>query len=170
MGTINDYLSQLQKLTQQNLDILQSINDSFYSKREHLKVTVGDAQYAIPSFISLENKINALKEDFENLIYAPKTGEATFTMDGNSRSIEVKGYNCTPNRLAIIPSDIPGFSVEQNDIFKDFLTPNPYIKIDLHTIPNDITSVNVRKVALKSDALIGIAAAKLSGTSIVGMD
>lgn len=170
MANISEYLSQLQTLTKSNLEILQAINNSFFTKKEHLMVNVGDSEYVIPSFISLENKINALQENFSNLVYAPKTGEATFVMDGNTRSIEVKGYQCTPNRLTINVDDITGFSVEQNDIFKDMLTPNPYIKFDLQSLPNDIVTVNVRKVAMKSDTLKDILNEKLSNQSIIGLE
>lgn len=153
MANIAEYLSQIQSLTQKNLEILQAINDSFFTKREHIAVSVGDTQYVVPSFIALENKINSLQENFSNLVLAPKTGEATFNFDGNSKTIEVKGYTCTPNHIDIDIANINGFSVEQNDIFKDFMTPNPYIKIDLQSLPNDITTVNVRKIAVKSDTL-----------------
>lgn len=165
MGNIAEYLSQIQTLTQKNLEILQALNDSFFTKREHLTVSVNGAKYVIPSFIALENKINSLQENFNNLVYAPKTGEATFQFDGNSRSIEVKGYTCTPNRLLLDVNSIAGFSVEQNDILKDFLTPNPYIKFDLQALPNDITKVVVRKVALKSDVLKSIAKTQLGSAS-----
>lgn len=170
MANISEYLSQLQTLTKRNLEILQAINSSFFTKKEHLMVNVGDSEYVIPSFISLENKINALQENFSNLVYAPKTGEATFVMDGNTRSIEVKGYQCTPNRLTINVNNITGFSVEQNDIFKDMLTPNPYIKFDLQSLPDDIATVNVRKVAMKSDTLKDILNEKLSSQSIIGLE
>ena len=159
MANMSDYLSQLQKLTKQNLEILQAINDSFFTKREHLTVTVGSANYAMPSFICLENKINALQEAFNNLVYAPKTGEATFNFDGNSKSIEVRGYTNTPNRLELNLPD--HFSVNQNDIFKDFMTPNPFLRFDLQSLPNDITTVNVRKVVFKSDELKSIIARKI---------
>lgn len=170
MANITDYLSQLQTLTQRNLEILQAINDSFFTKKEHLRVTIGDTDYAMPSFLSLENKINALQDNFDNLIYAPKTGEATFNVDGNSRKIELKGYNCTPNRVTIDTKLIKGFRVEQNDIFKDFLTPNPYVHIDLQSLPNDITKVNVRKVAMKSDTLRSIMNDMAKGAAIQPME
>ena len=35
MASINDYLVQLENLTQQNLKILQAINDSFFTKHNH---------------------------------------------------------------------------------------------------------------------------------------
>ena len=48
MANMSDYLSQLQKLTKQNLEILQAINDSFFTKREHLTVTVGSSISFMP--------------------------------------------------------------------------------------------------------------------------
>ena len=68
MSSVTEYLSQLQTLTKKNLEILNAINSAFFTKKNHLSVNVGDANYVIPSFISLENKINALEENFNNLI------------------------------------------------------------------------------------------------------
>ena len=151
MAGVTDCLIQLQKLTQQNLDILQAINDAFLSNKNHLSVKIGEDSYAIPSFISLENKINNLQENFENLINAPKTGEAYFNFDGNSRAIEVRGYTHTPHSITL--NNVDGFEVEHNDIFKDFLTPVPYVKFSVENIPNDIISVNVKKIIPKTNEL-----------------
>lgn len=143
--SVTECLSQIQDLTKKNLEILQGINDSFFTKQNHLTMNIGDDKYVIPSFISLENKINALEENFTNLINAPQQGEAYFNIDGNCRSIEVKSYTHTPNSL-VLNGDISTFSVTQNDIFKDFLTPIPKITFNLDKVPNDITSVNVKKI------------------------
>lgn len=152
MNSVSDYLIQLQKLTRQNFDILSAINESFFSKQTHLNVKVGDNNYAIPSFIYLENKINNLQANFDNLINAPATGEAFFNFDGNSRAIEMRSFTNTPNSIKLEP--ISTLSVQQNDIFKDFLTPIPYFRVNLSEIPDDIVSVNVKKVIPKNDALI----------------
>lgn len=144
MASITDQVIKLQELTQQNLDILQAINDSFFTKKNHLYASVGDNKYAIPSFISLENKINLLAANFENLISAPKTGEAFFNMDGNSRAIEVRSYNAAPAGITL--NNIDGFSVEQNNVFKDFVTPKPYVNFNVHEISDDITEVLVKKI------------------------
>lgn len=149
MASITEYLNRLQDLTSRNLEILQALNDSFFTKQNHLSVNVSGATYAIPSFISLENKINYLQENFNNLINAPMTGEAYFNMNGNSRSIEVRGYEHTPNSLVI--NTVNTFDVETTDIFKDFLYPNTYINFNLSNIPNDITQVNVKKISPLSD-------------------
>ena len=63
MSSVTEYLSQLQTLTKKNLEILQAINEAFFTKQNHLQVAVGDSNYVIPSFISLENKINILEEN-----------------------------------------------------------------------------------------------------------
>ena len=153
MPTISDYISQLQTLTQRNIDLLTALNESFFTKREHIQVQLGTTQYVIPSFISLENKINAIQENFENLVNAPKTGETVFHIDGNSKRIEVKGYTNTPSVVSIDPTSISNFEAENNDVFKDFMTPTPYLKVDLSGIPNDISMVDVKKIAFTSDEL-----------------
>lgn len=151
-NNITDYLIKLQKLTNQNLEILQALNDAFFSKQTHLNVNIGDSNYALPSFISLENKINNLQANFENLVNAPATGEAYFNFDGNSRAIEVRSFTHTPNSIKI--DNVSKFSISQNDIFKDFLTPVPYFKVDLKNIPNDITNINIKKIIPKNSELI----------------
>ena len=144
MASVTECLSQIQNLTRKNLEILQSINDSFFTKQNHLQVNVGDASYVIPSFISLENKLNMLEENFNNLINSPSTGEAYFHVNGNTKAIEVKKYNDSPN--SIILNEVDTFKYNKNDIFKDFLTPVPYINFKLMDLPNDIVSVNVKKI------------------------
>ena len=152
MATVSEYLVKLEKLTETNLDILKAINESFLTRKDHLSVSIGDSIYNIPSFLSLENKINYLQENLYNLIHAPESGEAYFTMDGNSRAIEVRGYTHTPNRF-ILPT-VETFGVKSNDIFKDFLTPMPYIHFEFKELPNDITTVNVKKVIPLNSSLL----------------
>lgn len=149
MASVTEYLERLQKLTQTNLDLLKALNDSFYTKNSHLVVNVDSNKFVIPSFIQLENKINSLQENFENLVHAPKTGEASFNFDGNSQTIELKGFSCTPQSLNLTSPST--FEVENNDIFKDFLTPNPYVRFNITSIPNDISTVSVKKVVAFSD-------------------
>ena len=144
MASITDHVIKLQELTQRNLEILQTLNDSFFTNQNHLSVMVGGNHYAIPSFISLENKINSLAANFENLVNAPETGEAFFDFNGNTRAIQVRSYTSTPNSLVLDP--VSNFHIDNNDIFKDFLTPNPYINLNVQTLPNDTTQVLVKKV------------------------
>ena len=151
MASITEYLENLQKLTQTNCEILKAINDSFFTKNNYLVANVDNNSYTIPSFISLENKINALTENFNNLVYAPKTGEATFNFDGASQTIELKGFNCTPEHLELTGPE--HFNVENNQIFKDFLSPSPYINFNIKEIPNDINKVVIKKIVAVSDVM-----------------
>ena len=160
MANVVDYLNSIQKLTNTNLQILKALNDSFYTKQNHLFAEVNDTTYVIPSFISLENKINALQENFENLVKSPETSEAYFNFDGNTRAIEVRKYSHVPDSVKL--NTINNFSVDSNDIFKDFLTPVPYVNFDLPTLPNDIVEVNVKKIIAKSNALKEIFKSKLA--------
>ena len=147
----SDYLAQLQTLTKKNLEILTAINDSFYTKNEHISASVDGKTYVVPSFLSLENKINALQDSFNNLVNVPSTGEAYFNFDGSSQSIEMRGFNCAPDKLSLTPPTTYG--TKSNDIFKDFLSPCPYVNFDLTSIPDDITTVNVKKVVPSSAEL-----------------
>ena len=55
MKSVTDCIVQLQQLTQQNLDILTAINDSFFTRQNHLSVISfeillgGTIAYALPS-------------------------------------------------------------------------------------------------------------------------
>lgn len=152
MATVTDYLIKIQDLTKQNLDILKTLNESFFTNKSHLNANISGANYSIPSFLSLENKVNALRDDFENLVNAPKTGEAHFTFDGSSRVIEVRGYTNTP--AAVKLPEIQNFDAKPNNIFKDFLNPIPYINFSLSNIPNDIVTVDIKKVIPKNKELL----------------
>lgn len=166
MASINEYVIQLQELTQQNLDILKAINDSFFTKQNHLSVNVGDQNFAMPSFLSLENKINVLSANLDNLIHAPETGEAFFNMDGNSRSIEVRPYNNTPNPLVLNPDDAKNFDAKIDNSLKDLLTPTPYIKFNVRSLPNDITRVLVKKIVPVHSNLVNFFYYQLNQTVI----
>lgn len=151
MASITEYLKKLQELTQTNLSLLEALNDSLFTNKTHLTVNLSGVPYNIPSFISLENKINLLSENFENLVNAPNSGEAYFHIDGNTRSITVNPYTSAPNSISL--NNVSTFETSNNDIFKDFVTPNTYININLNSLPNSITSVLVKKIIPLNDSL-----------------
>lgn len=160
--SLTEYLVEIQELTKKNFEILKALNDSFYTKSEHLRVNIDNTNYVIPSFISLENKLNTLEDNFENLVNAPKTGEAVFSFDGNTQSIEVKGFTNVPNKafegvnLDNLVKNMNSFSYKKNEVFKDFLTPTPFVKVDLSQIPDDIQHINVKKLVIKNEQLISL--------------
>ena len=162
MNNMTEYLSQLEELTNTNLELLRALNNSFYTKAEHLAVKVNNSDYTIPSFLYLENKINALEGDFYNLVNAPKTGEAAFNFNGNTQLIEMKGFTNTPVKafegvdMNTYAATIKQFGANANAVFKDFMTPTPYVKLDLSQLPDDILMVNVKKVTIKNDDLLGL--------------
>lgn len=157
--SLTEYLTSIQELTKKNLEILNALNDAFYTKSEHLSVNIDNKPYVIPSFISLENKINTLEDNFENLVNAPRTGEAVFNFNGNTQEIQVKGFSNVPNTAfeGLDMEQVAGiktFDAVKNSVFKDFLTPTPFIKIGLSTIPDDIQQVNVKKIAVLNPDLV----------------
>ncbi len=149
---LTEVLSGLQQVTDRNLEILKALNDSFYSKREHVVALIGGEKYVIPSYLYLESKIGDLENNFENLVNAPKTGTAAFVFDGNSQEIQLKSFANTPESISLEKPD--NFNIEENSIFKDFLSPNPYVRLDLSKIGTDITEVVVKKVAIRNEELL----------------
>lgn len=159
--SLTEYLTEIQELTKKNFEILKALNNSFYTKSEHLSVTIDNTNYVIPSFISLENKLNMLQDNVENLVNAPRTGEAVFNFNGNTQEIQVKGFTNVPctafeDQDMEMVASIKTFGAEKNNVFKDFLTPTPFVKINLEHLPDDIQQVNVKKIAVKNENLIAL--------------
>lgn len=159
-NSISECLAQMVNLTKKNLAILKAVNEAFYTKRDHLAVVVDDETFVIPSFISLESRIESLEYNLENIINAPLTGEAFTYFDGTTQRLELSGYHTAPAHVDIEP--VTKFGVETNNIFKDFMSPNPFVKIDMQSIPNNIKHAMVRKVSIHElatdlrDAIAGL--------------
>lgn len=156
--TASETLLKLIELTNQNLEILGMINESFFTKREHLTTVINDTRYTIPSYIALENKVNHLQAAFNNLVHAPMTGEAYMNFDGNSRVIQMRGFQQGPPTVNLDNQtqlyNFPQFFTEDSHLFKDMLSPKPYIKLDLSELDDDITKVVVKKIVPYNDELI----------------
>ena len=160
-NSITECLSQLVELTKKNLNILNTINDSFYTKKEHLTTNIDGVNYVIPSFLSLENKIDTLQANLDNILNAPLTGEAYTYLDGTTQKIELSGFQTSPNKIDL--NSVTSFNKKDNSIFKDFLSPVPYIRLNLQNIANNIKTVNVKKYVF-SESLGSELASRISST------
>lgn len=151
MASITEHIVKLQDLTQKNLEILQGINDAFFSNNSNTTVTVDDKSYIIPSFIALENKINLLTANFDNLVNLPKIGEAYINVGDGARNIIVNPYESAPERIqADIESE---FYHEESTLFRDMVTPKPYLKMNIAQLPKHISKVLVKKIIFHNDEL-----------------
>jgi len=158
INSISDALTRIADLTEKNLNILKTIEESFRTRRSHLGVDIDGTTYSIPSFISLETRIETMEHNLKNILNAPLTGEAFVYHDGTTQKLELSGYSTTPNHVdvKIERDNVVGnglFNVKQNSIFKDFMNPNLYIHIDIASIPNTIKHVNIRKIIIKDSAI-----------------
>lgn len=164
MSTINtnivDYFNKIEELTNTNLNILKAINESFVTNKNNVSVNINDVTYTIPSCFSIENKLNSLQNTVDGFLNIPSTGEVWYNINGNTRALELKQYSCAPNALNLT-GNINIFDVDNNNIFKELLTPMPVINFNLN-IPNDIFEVKVRKIIAKSDNAKSIFGAKLN--------
>lgn len=152
-SSITEALSEITALTKENLKILSSINDAFYTKKSHISTVIDGERIAIPSFLSIESKIDTLRQDFDNIVNAPVTGEALTHFDGTTQKIELSGYPVTPNKVDL--ESVNHFHVNDNKgIFKDFMSPSPYIRFDINSIPNNIKHVEIKKISINNNALL----------------
>lgn len=151
-NNITEVLHQIQETTKANLQLLKTINESFVTQREHVSTIINGEKYTLPSFIYLESKLNVLEENFKNLVNAPQTGEAAFVFDGNTQSIAMQRYTTTPKSLKL--NDVTEFKVKENALFKDLVTPNLYVRVNVEDIPNDISHVVLKKITFKNKQLI----------------
>ena len=150
-ANITEYLSNIQELTKQNLTILNTLKEAFHTKAEYLQIEVGNNKFNVPSFISLENRLNTLQANFENLVEAPTTGTASFVFDGATKTIQCGGFNICPDKVTL--DEVSTFNIEHNDVLKDFMTPKPYVKFGIASIPNNISNVMVRKYVIFNDEI-----------------
>lgn len=150
--SITETLNEMVALTKQNLKILSSLNDAFFTKKSHISTEINGERIAIPSYLSLESKIDTLRQDFDNLVNAPVTGEAFTYFDGSTQKMELSGYPVTPEHVDL--HNVSHFSVRSNsDMFKDFMSPNPYVRFDISSIPNNIKHVEVKKICINNNTL-----------------
>lgn len=154
--SIAEYLEKLISLTNKNFEILNLINESLYTKKTKVTSKINNEIFSIPSYLSLESKINNLEYNFNNLIDAPKTGESTFITDNNNtKKIIVSGYKNEPRQFDVL--NIPDtFSLKNNDNISDFITPLPVINYDISQIPLDINKLRIQKILIKNDELSNI--------------
>lgn len=156
--TATETLLKIIELTNKNLEILGLINESFFTNKEHLTTLIDGTRYTIPSFISLENKVNHLQAAFNNLVHSPMTGEAYMNFDGNSRVIQMRGFQQGPAQVDLDKqydlASLKQFFTEDSNLFKDMLSPKPYIKLDLSELEDDITQVVVKKIVPYSASLM----------------
>lgn len=141
---VTECLLKITDLTNQNLHILQALNESFFSKQAHITTDVNGTKYTIPSFINLENKVNHLQSAFDNLVHAAQDGTAWMNFDGNSKKLVFQGFQQVES--PVIPPKVSTFSTEEATLFKDMLSPKPYISFNLNNLPDNVTQVVVKKI------------------------
>lgn len=156
---VSEALLKLVDLTSENVKLLEALNDSFYSKNAHIQTDIQGKKFTIPSFLSLENKINHLQDAFDNLVHSAKAGDAWMNFDGNSKEIKLVGYNPMGNPIELSIKDPNGgetknINTKKPSFFKDMLSPSPYINFALATLPDNVSQINVRKIVLYDEALI----------------
>ena len=151
---VSEALLKLVDLTKENAKLLGAINDSFYSKNAHIQTNIQGKKFTIPSFLSLENKINHLQDAFDNLVHSAKAGDAWMNFDGNSKEIKLFGYKPIGNPIELNIANTNEIGVKNTNFFKDMLSPCPYINFSLNTLPDNVSQINVRKIVIRDTKIV----------------
>ena len=153
MANITDTLIQLTELTRDNLQILEAINDAFYTKRSNLTTEIRGKKFTIPSFLHLENKVNHLQDAFDNLVHAARSGGANINYTGETKKITLSGYQYSPSPLTVEWDK--ELRVSREELFKDYLSPQPSLVAHVGDLPDYITQVLVKKMVIYNSELLG---------------
>ena len=153
MANITDTLIQLAELTRDNLQILEAINDAFYTKRSNLTTEIRGKKFTIPSFLHLENKVNHLQDAFDNLVHAAASGGANINYTGETKKITLSGYQYSPSPLTVEWDK--ELKVSREELFKDYLSPQPSLVAHVGDLPDYITQVLVKKMVIYNSELLG---------------
>lgn len=149
--SINESLAQLVTLTSRNVQILSTLNEAFFSSSTYVTTQVDGQTYTLPSFITIENKLNRLQTSWDALVKACSSGDAWFNYDGNTREICLGSLQVAPSPLTL--SKTENFYVDTSTFLKDLLTPTPSVRIPVSGLPLNVRSCVVKKiVALTSTA------------------
>jgi hypothetical protein len=153
MANITDTLIQLTELTRDNLNILEAINESFHTKKTNITTEVRGQKFTIPSFLQLENKVNHLQDAFDNLVHATVSGGANINYDGSTKKILLSGYEYSPSPLTVEWDK--ELKVSREELFKDYLSPQPSLVAHVGDLPDYITQVLVKKMVIYNPELLG---------------
>lgn len=109
-------------------------------------------QFQIPSYVSLNNRLNAIEESLASL--SSGSGLVTVrTADGNSasrRTVKLESVAKTPDRITGV-IDPSRFSIDSNWFFEEIMFPCMTVNIDLtNLVDDDARQAKVKRVILDS--------------------
>lgn len=125
-------------------------NDTFVTYDYNNVTTEGEqnAQYQLPSYQSLINRIKALETSLQSIA----SGKAQLAMnDGSRRNLKLQNLPHTPQRIRDVPNPTT-FDLDTNWFFEDLMFPGVTVKVDLTgKIEDSSDRVKITRVILDAN-------------------
>lgn len=153
--TLKEYYVKLQGMYNNAVNMLTAINQSLSTTSSEITISVADSDDAkttvrIPSFLYIENKIEQLSNNFSNLFDMPSSGQAWFSNENNMYKLKMVKSNIAPVK-PVISSDKIQARLKPNTFLKDLVNPRTFLKINIDNIPDNVSSMFMKKIVIFDD-------------------
>lgn len=154
-NSLKEYYIKLQSLYNNAVNMITAINQSLTTSASEISLNIEDISsnkqttVRIPSFIYLENKLEQLNSNFNNLFKMPDSGEAWFSNENNMYKLQLLKSNVSPVIPEFTTNNIFAYT-KQNNLFKDLVNPKTYIKLNIDNLPNNISTMYMKKIIFHS--------------------
>lgn len=159
-NSIKEYYIKLEKMMHNAVNILTAINQSLSTQSPEISINLvntdqndnSSTSLRIPSYLYLENKIEQIDNIISNLFKIPKSGEAWFEKTANMYKLSLVKSSNAPVIPEISNLNNLGFSIKDNNIFKDLVNPKTYIKLNIGNLPEYISQMVINKIVVYNDS------------------
>ncbi len=148
-NTLKEYYIKIFDLYNNCVNMLTSLNQSLSTASPQVSLNIIDSdgishETKIPSFIYLDNKLDEIKNSFNNFFDIPNSGDAWFENDSNMYKFHLIKSNTAPQIPNIINDKLVA-SFTDNNYFKDLVSPKMYLKMNISNLTNNIEKIFVKK-------------------------
>ena len=155
-NTLKEYYIKIFDLYNNCVNMLTSLNQSLSTASPQVSLNITDSdgtthETKIPSFIYLDNKLDEIKNTFNNFFDIPNSGDAWFENDANMYKFHLIKSNTAPQIPNIINDKLVA-SFTDNNYFKDLVSPKMYLKMNISNLTNNIEKIFVKKYVFYNTA------------------
>lgn len=148
-NTLKEYYIKIFDLYNNCVNMLTSLNQSLSTASPQVSLNIVDSdgtthETKIPSFIYLDNKLDEIKNSFNNFFDIPNSGDAWFENNANMYKFHLIKSNTAPQIPNIINDKLVA-SFTDNNYFKDLVSPKMYLKMNISNLTNNIEKIFVKK-------------------------
>jgi len=155
-NTLKEYYIKIFDLYNNCVNMFTSLNQSLSTASPQVSLNIVDSngnvqETKIPSFIYLDNKLDEIKNSFNNFFDIPNSGDAWFENNANMYKFHLVKSNTAPQIPNIINNKLVA-SFTDNNYFKDLVSPKMYLKMNISNLTNNIEKIFVKKYVFYNTA------------------